>query len=400
MSYALGWFARLSLAKPFADINLQDIKALQTNKVIESEVLDYKTAIVGDDDVIRHVCAFANTQGGRIIFGIRETGRGGYPRDLSGINNVDINRERLENVLLTNIAPRLQTRMKEVPLAEDKAFLLIEIPDSALKPHMVIGSGKYQNKYFKRFQLEAQPMTETEVSDAYRRRFLTFQQTEQYLSDVLGSKYVGLRLFGHFAVIPVRSDAVALDTSNKTSFEWAQPGRINLEPNLHQAHSYVPGVAEPSADGILFRLDESREGPFLQVHRNGCVEYWKDFLRRADPERNQYYVPYLDFSRRLMHTLQFASIVYSKINYFGEVIITSRIITDRTLYLDLQHARGNYEYRNHTIFVRRQFPSAMLQSDYSYIASGIMDETFNHFGAWKCDLFDQNRKWIPEKFRR
>src|SRR2546425_1660493 len=171
----------MSLARPFAGINLQDIKALQTNRVTESEVLDYKTAIDDDDEVIRHVDAFANTQGGRIVFGIRATAKGGYPRDLLGISNDEINRERLEQVLLTNIAPRLLTRMKEIPVSDDKSFLLIEVADSSFKPHMVIGSGKYQNRYFKRFQLEAQPMTETEVSDAYRRRFLTFQEVEQYL---------------------------------------------------------------------------------------------------------------------------------------------------------------------------------------------------------------------------
>jgi hypothetical protein len=41
----------------------------------------------------------------------------------------------------------------------------------------------------------------------------------------------------------------------------------------------------------------------------------------------------------------------------------------------------------------------MLESDFSYIASGMMNEIFNYFGAWSCPLFDKNGKWIPERFR-
>ena len=390
---------RLSLARPFAEINLQDIGVLQANKVTESEVLDYKSAIPDDDELIRHVDAFANAQGGRIICGIRATEKGGYPKDLLGIDNANINRERLEQILLTNIAPRLQTRMKEIPLTADKSFLLIEIPDSALKPHMVIGSGWYQNRYFRRFQLEAQPMTETEISDAYRRKFATFQEVGEYLNYVVGSKYDGLRVFGQFVVIPANLGMVALDTSNKTNFDWARSGGIKLEPNHHESYSYVPGDAQPSADGVLFRADQTNQGPFLQIHRNGCVEYWREYLRPMDCERKAALLPYLDFSRGLMHTLQFASMVFSKVNYFGEVMVTARIIATEDLFLDLFPIPGKYAYRNHTIFVQRQFPSAMLESDFSYIASGMMNEIFNYFGAWSCPLFDRNGKWIPERFR-
>lgn len=388
----------MSLAKSFAEINLEDIKSLQTNRTTESDVLDYKTAIDEDDEVIRHANAFGNTQGGRIIFGIRESGKGGYPKDLVGVPNSEIRRERLEQVLLSNISPRLETRMKEIPMSQERSFLLLEVPDSGLKPHMVVGRGKYQNKYFKRFQFEAQPMTELEVSDAYRRRFIASEQTGEYLKSLLGSKYIGLKIFGHFVVIPTHLNFDLVDTTQKLAFEWAEPGRVNLEPNHHDSHSYVPGLAQPSSDGVIFQVDPSREGPFLQVHRNGCVEYWRDYIAPG-PEVRPYAFPYLTFCKRLMHTLQFASMLYSRVNYFGDVIILSRIIADDSLRLDLRQLRGDYFYHNHTIVVQRQFPSAMLESDFSYIASGIMDETFNHFGAWRCDLFDQTRKWISERFR-
>jgi SH3-like domain-containing protein len=53
-----------------------------------------------------------------------------------------------------------------------------------------------------------------------------------------------------------------------------------------------------------------------------------------------------------------------------------------------------------SIVVQREFPSTMLESDYSFIASGIMHEIFNHFGYWRCRLFDEEGNYIREQFAK
>jgi predicted HTH transcriptional regulator len=96
--------------KRIADISIDDIKALKHNSIPESDVLDYKTDLVDDDQLVKHVSAFANSQGGLILFGIEETGRGGVPKDIPGVDTSRINKERIEQILLSNVSPRVHSR--------------------------------------------------------------------------------------------------------------------------------------------------------------------------------------------------------------------------------------------------------------------------------------------------
>ncbi len=58
-------------------LEYDDIKSLMDNKMPESDILDYKECIIGDAELTKQVSAFANTHGGHIAFGIKESGKGG-----------------------------------------------------------------------------------------------------------------------------------------------------------------------------------------------------------------------------------------------------------------------------------------------------------------------------------
>ena len=88
------------------DINYADIESLKTNRIEESEILDYKEEIINENNLLKEITAFTNSRGGYIIFGVKESGRGGYPTDIEGIDD-DLNLERLEQIILSNIYPRI-----------------------------------------------------------------------------------------------------------------------------------------------------------------------------------------------------------------------------------------------------------------------------------------------------
>ena len=48
--------------------------------------------------------------------------------------------------------------------------------------------------------------------------------------------------------------------------------------------------------------------------------------------------------------------------------------------------------------VGREFSTELLESNYSYIASGMMHEAFNHFKSWRCPLFGDKGDYIRQKF--
>jgi len=164
--------------KPLSQVTFDDVRALMQNKMTESDALDYKVQLVDDEQLVRHVCAFANSRGGFIAFGVEETGKGGFPKDIPGVDSSDVNKERMEQILLSNISPRVQTKIGAIEHeTRRKSVLIVQIPDSALKPHMNLRT----RKYYKRYEFEAVEMEEREVSDAYRRRFIAYQEVDQYV---------------------------------------------------------------------------------------------------------------------------------------------------------------------------------------------------------------------------
>src|SRR4030042_304426 len=215
--------------KSLNDVEFQDIERLKTNKICESQILDYKVDLIEDRKLLKQISAFANTQGGFLIFGVKETGKGGYPKEILGVEQNKINTERLEQVVLNNTEPRINIKMKVIELQDSsQSILIIEIPNSYLKPHM----SAMDNKFYKRFQYQAVAMTEMEVNDAYRRRYMGYEQIDNYLAPLIDEAIKETHyLMGQIIVIPTMLSHM-IDTNNPNEFDWLK--QIELQPNHNQ----------------------------------------------------------------------------------------------------------------------------------------------------------------------
>ncbi len=140
----------------------EDLLGLVKNQIQESLTLDYKQSdsISKSDgkkkEISKDVAAFANSEGGTIVYGIKEVDNH-YPEGLDeGIDPTQFSKEWLENVITSNIHPRIDgVKIKEVALSDDriaKVAYVVYIPQSATA-HM-----SADNRYYKRFNFKSEPM--------------------------------------------------------------------------------------------------------------------------------------------------------------------------------------------------------------------------------------------------
>ena len=168
--------------RPAADWDETDLAALIRDDAQESLTLDYKrsAALVNNDatrrELSKDVSAFANAEGGMLIYGMVEDKHVPTAVDV-GVDRNKITKEWLEQVLKTNIHPVVdRILIKQIPLTskgpEAVAYVLEIGQATSRAPHQAA-----DKRYYKRFNFESTPMEDYEVRDLMRR---SIEQGKKY----------------------------------------------------------------------------------------------------------------------------------------------------------------------------------------------------------------------------
>jgi len=139
---------------------LQDIRNLIDAKIEESLTLEYKEKL-DNREVAKDISAFANTDGGAIIYGVIAKDR--RPVTISWIPDAGVE-EKIHNVIMTAIHPEIKgvgvNRLAN-PSNDSEAVFVIRIPKSPEAPHMAA-----DNRYYGRRGSVSAPMDNFEVKGA------------------------------------------------------------------------------------------------------------------------------------------------------------------------------------------------------------------------------------------
>lgn len=158
------------MVRPVSEWDESDLLAMVANEVQESLELDYKRsdALAKTDkaknEISKDVSAFANSAGGRIIYGVVEQGHKPIGLD-AGSDPAEITREWLEQVINSTIQQRIPgVRIKAISLSAGGQAFVVDIPRSETGPHQAS-----DKRYYRRFEFQSVPMHDYEVRDVAGR---------------------------------------------------------------------------------------------------------------------------------------------------------------------------------------------------------------------------------------
>ena len=373
------------LSKPISDISYEDIKQLKVDCVEESDIIDYKREFSPDDSYLKHICAFANTRGGYLIFGVTEEGDGGPPTEINGIARDVINKEAIVNKILAHITPRLNVEMKAISIPNnEKSILIIHIPDSYMRPHY-----NKDFRYYKRFHRRTAIMTELEIADLYKKRFSNQDQVNQYIEKILFNE-TPAGITGNIVIIPTNIEHRLVNTFNREKITSIDEISLTSYNNDHGA-SIAPCAPSPSSHGLT-HTRKSSHGTIsheLHIHRNGCIHLHKIFAFIYD---DRSLLDVKDLAIRLMELLEFACIILRRHNYYGELKIVMTLIGPTNTVIPGVNYERTYENKLNVNIVR-ECPLEYIEQHREDVAASIMHEVVNYYGVVRCSLFDENDNW-------
>ncbi|MEY8019272.1 helix-turn-helix domain-containing protein [Muriicola sp. SD30] len=153
--------------------DLDKIRKMIVDKIEENLNLDYKAAAslhrsdTKTKEIAKDVSAFANSDGGTIIYGVMEDPEKRHlPKAIDPIDRMEISKEWLEQIIQGNIRPRIHDILiHPITLDEglNQVIYVVDIPRSNTAHQAK------DRKYYKRFNFNSEAMYDYEIRDVMNR---------------------------------------------------------------------------------------------------------------------------------------------------------------------------------------------------------------------------------------
>lgn len=156
--------------------SLSDLQSLISDGVEEGTQLDYKSRIdkaseKWKSEIAKDVSAMANSNGGVIIYGVKEydaKDKRYLPEKIVPLDTTEISRETLMQVITNNISPKIEgIEIQTIPINQEKpneVVYVITIPQSSTA-HQSLRT----KQYFKRYGSTTDAMEDYEIRDIMNR---------------------------------------------------------------------------------------------------------------------------------------------------------------------------------------------------------------------------------------
>lgn len=264
------------ITKPLSDITETDLRLLIDEKVPEGKQIEYKRELPeggdkGTINFLRAVTAFANTQGGNLIYGINAAD--GIPTDIPAlsITSGDMILQRFENLCRDGVQPRLAgVQYRLVPIAGGGTVLVVRIQKSWSAPHRVTALNHaqfYGRNSAGAYQLDVAELRQAfTLSDTVIERIRTFR-ANRLLALGNGESPVPLKKGALIVlhVVPLQS----MTSDFRIDIASNSGGVQNLRPMGAAGWNYRINL-----DGRInySYASDGENDSYVQLFRNGIIE--------------------------------------------------------------------------------------------------------------------------------
>lgn len=223
-------------------LDQSDIELIIKNQTEESTYLEFKSAdsLINSDrnkfQISREVSAFANSDGGLLIYGIKESDHKAVSLDF--IDGIKVTKEWIENVIDSNIKRTISDlRINPIRFNSniEKTVYVIKIPNSLLSPHIA-----NDNRFYRRSNFKILPMEEYEIRNLYNKRLVTKLFIENLIITVAGSSRMGEKIKEIDYLFTVQVKNVGLSIENNYKMEIHIPYQFyqTCKPNYNTLQKY------------------------------------------------------------------------------------------------------------------------------------------------------------------
>lgn len=261
----------------------EDINQLIENGIEESLNLEFKSAgSLGKQDgkkkeIAKDVSAFANSDGGIIVYGVREEEH--VASEITYIDGDEFSKEWLEQVINTNIQRRIKgIEIFPIRFNDDinKSVYIVKIPASSWAPHM-----SKDNRYYRRFNFQSVKMEEYEVRNLFNRREKTELRIDsiQVKTGAMRKRRGEIEERRYKLICSITNDSNAVEKNYK--IQLAIPSQVvHADGNIHQHFDHsedgmnyysIPGTAPIFQDEVLTMFTAS-------------IRFTRDSVERVEDE--------------------------------------------------------------------------------------------------------------------
>ncbi len=359
--------------EPVGLLEFADIETLVENRIPESLILDYKRELGSSTkEIAKDVSSFANERGGWLIYGV-ETDEHDMPKGIVPLESTPGLKEKVEQQINSAVSPPPYTEMKLVEAPQEgKCLLVLFVPESS-NLHMV--TVRRDNRYYRRGNFIAVPMTEREVRDRYEQIIRKAQQIVIHLGKLEGY-FEGLeaRWWALMAVPTTPTAELIPITEETTEF---------LNTNTMQILRGFPKVRQ-GGYSVTSELDR------FELNTDGSVVKG----RRTDGDR----IGALYLSKWAEQFLMDIGQIYSKFQYLGPVHLRLKVWNPKGVVLSW----GSWVRSGET----RPFEEDILEVDHVAYSSevvsapqrlkkALLDKVFQAFGHESALIFDDEGQLLP-----